>query len=258
MAVQFLINASLALIRISSLLLILLSTALSASAAEPMKIVYFNNFAPFSWEENGKMQGILIDVLNEALQRRMGIPLSHTGYPWKRAQGKVQGNRADAFVTVPTAERRSYSYISDEAVLSAPMKMFTQPDSRHKLALNQVKGVMELTPYILVDYLGNGWAKQHLQGLRVDWLPSLDRALLFLVNGKADVIIGISQVIEFNISKMGLKGKLEMLAPDFSRVAFHLCIGKDSGYAEVLGNFDQIIRQMRASGELALIYDRYK
>ncbi len=30
-----------------------------------MKLVYFNNFPPFSWENNKQMEGILIDVLTE-------------------------------------------------------------------------------------------------------------------------------------------------------------------------------------------------
>jgi polar amino acid transport system substrate-binding protein len=71
-----------------------------AMAQPAFKLVYFNNFAQFSWETNEKMQGILIDVLTEAIQNRMGIAVSHKGYPWKRAQLLAKNNHADAFVGV--------------------------------------------------------------------------------------------------------------------------------------------------------------
>ncbi|MCP4023872.1 MAG: transporter substrate-binding domain-containing protein, partial [Desulfobacteraceae bacterium] len=87
-----------------------------AFAQKPIKIVYFENFAPFSWKENNQMHGILIDVLTEAIQERIKIGLLHEGYPWARAQSMVRTGKADAFVTVPTPERRAYTEISSEPV----------------------------------------------------------------------------------------------------------------------------------------------
>ena len=55
-------------------------------AQETMKFVYFNNFPPYSWEDDsGQMQGILIDIVNEAIQTRMGIPVLHQGYQFCRS-----------------------------------------------------------------------------------------------------------------------------------------------------------------------------
>lgn len=59
--------------------ILLLGVTSGTVAAEPMKIVYFQDYPPFSWSQNNQMQGILIDVLDEALKNRMDIELSHKG-----------------------------------------------------------------------------------------------------------------------------------------------------------------------------------
>ncbi|MCP4143621.1 MAG: hypothetical protein GY755_25600 [Chloroflexi bacterium] len=67
-----------------TIILMLIGTLLFASLAfskEEMKVVYFSDYPPFSWEVNEQMHGILIDVLNEALKNRMKIPLTHEGFP---------------------------------------------------------------------------------------------------------------------------------------------------------------------------------
>jgi polar amino acid transport system substrate-binding protein len=77
-----------------------------------MKLNYFR-YPPLSWEVNGKVRGILVDVLNEALQNRMGIKVTHHEFPWKRAQLMVRYGNADRFTTAPTPERREYTDVSN-------------------------------------------------------------------------------------------------------------------------------------------------
>lgn len=82
------------------LLFLLIAAMLSPSviyAQHNMKVVYFDNFAPYSWvdKQNKQVRGLMIDILNEAIQSRMGINLSHEGYPWKRAQSLVKSGKAE-------------------------------------------------------------------------------------------------------------------------------------------------------------------
>ncbi len=83
-----------------------------------LKLVYFQNFEPFSWKsENGEMKGIYIDLMNEALEKRLKIGISHGGYPWARAQKMLKTGRADGFVTFPSQERKRYTRVSREVVI---------------------------------------------------------------------------------------------------------------------------------------------
>ena len=66
-------------------------------AGDTIRFVYYNDNAPFGWEENGEMQGIYIDIVNEVFKKRLGIPVEHRGYPWKRAQMMVKNGDADGY-----------------------------------------------------------------------------------------------------------------------------------------------------------------
>lgn len=83
----------------------------------PMHFVYYDNYKPRSWLSDGKMRGILIDIINEAAHKRSGIDIIQEGFPWKRAQLMVQNGMADAFITLPTPERSAYTLVSRESVI---------------------------------------------------------------------------------------------------------------------------------------------
>lgn len=65
-------------------------------------MVLTNDYAPLSREVDGEMVGVIVDVLKEAFGQRMKLDTSFKGYPWARAQKRVEAKYADAFVTVPT------------------------------------------------------------------------------------------------------------------------------------------------------------
>ena len=141
----------------------------SFSAPPTIQLTYFNNYPPFSWNESAGMNGILIDLLSEALETRMGIPTSHTGYPWKRAQLLVKTGQADAFCTVPTPERRTYTKISKEPTLNATFTLFIKRNTPKRDLLTKITSLDDLLGFKIGHYLGSGWAKKKLEGTRVSF-----------------------------------------------------------------------------------------
>ncbi len=241
--------------------LLLIIALLSSSflfSQETMKLVYFNDYPPFSWEENGEMKGILVDVLTETLQNQMGISISHKGYPWARAQYIVKMNDADAFATVPTDERRSYTNISTEPVILVTFTIFISKDSTQKEALGRVKTISDLADFNHVHYIGSGWAKQNLGDMSVYWTPVLEKALLLIAENRFDVFIDASQVIQYNINKLGYKKQIIELPQIIDSASFNLCIGKNSSFANVLPEFNRNIIELRENGKLEEIYNKYK
>lgn len=239
-------------------LFIVILSALPSFAEEPMKMVYFDNYAPFSWLEQNEMKGILVDVVTEALQNRMGIPLEHKGYPWARAQSLVKENKADAFVTVPTEERRSYTEISSEPALLVTTVMFAKKGSPKIEALSRVKTIPDLKDFTIGNYMGNGWGKKALEGLNVEWIPTVDQTLAMLIKGRFDVFIDVSPVVNFNLKRLGYQDQIVELPPVLEAITFNLCIGKTSAYVDLLPKFDETLRAMRDDGTLQKIYDNYK
>jgi len=239
-------------------LLIIAFIPTTALAQSPLKLVYFQNYAPFSWKVNTQMHGILIDVLNEAIEVRMGIPVSHGGYPWKRAQLMVRWNEADAFATVPTPERRAYTEISTEPVVLATITMFIRKGNPEIEELKKVRTVSDLKPFKLGHYIGSGWAKKNLVDLNVSWSPKLDHVLAKLNEGRIDVFVDTSQVVRYNIKKLGYQDRIIELPNIIDSAPFRLCIGKKSSYVNILSKFDEIIKEMKKDGKLQEIYDNYK
>jgi len=241
------------------LMTVFLSTA--SFAQQPMKIVYFNTFQPLSWEDkDNQMKGILIDAMNEAVLKRMGIPLSHQGFPWERAQMMVKEGEADAYITIPTPERRTYTEVSNEAIIVATLKMYARADSPKLEDLKKIKTPADMKAFAIGTYIGNGWAKKNLidAGIEVDTVPSYDQSLQKLVAGRIDVVIGISPAIRYSIKNLELKNKVLELPNGLDSTEWRLCIGKKSPFANILPKFDETIREMRKEGKLMEIQSKYE
>lgn len=225
-----------------------------------MKIVYFNSFAPFSYEENGVMKGILVDALDEALQKRMGLAIIHKGYPWVRAQEMVRNGEADGYVTIPTKERLMYTNASEKSVISSRMTLFAFKKSPLLDKLRKIKTVSELTDFRIGVYLGHGWAKQHLEGngIHVYWAPNIDNVFLMLLNDRIDATVEIEAVMLYMIKKAGYQNDIIEVPVKLDISSWHLCVGKNSGYNDILPKFDKVIEEMRRDGTLEAIYKKYR
>lgn len=244
---------------IITILFFCLSIPADALSKDPIKIVYFHDFQPFSWEDGNKqMHGILIDVLTECITNRMGINTTHKGYPWARAQNYVKTGQADAFSTLATPERRTYTEVSNEPVIVITGKPFLYTLNPDFDKLKQVDSISGLKQFKHIQYIGNGWAKQHLQEMDVRWVPTLSDTLQILADGSSHVFISSSQVVNFNIKKLGYQDKIIEVPNDIHQSPFKLCIGKKSPYVHILPIFDKTLKQMRDDGTLEKIYNKYR
>ena len=218
------------------------------------KLVYFHNYPPFSWDDGEAMRGLLIDSLTEAIEKRMGIPTEHMGYPWKRAQHLVRLGKADAFCTVPTDERRAYTLISRVPTVLATFTPFVRRGSPAALGLRNARSLDDLTGFRVGHYLGSGWAKKNLKGrnLELHEASTLDAALAMLSVGRVDVVIDTSQVIRYRIKQLGMQARLEELPQVLDQAPFALCIGRGSAHASILPEFERTMQAVHDDGT----YDR--
>lgn len=240
------------------LLLVFLLFAVPLYAQDTMRLVYFENFPPFSWREDDQMKGILIDVVNEAVQVRMGIPVSHEGYPWARAQNLVKNGEADAFVTIPTPERKEYTKVSNQPVITTKVTLFTNINHERMDEFKNIETISDLKPFSLVDYIGNGWAHENLAGFNVDWSPYMDNVLHKLANNRGDIFVQVSQVTHYAVKQLGLQDIIVEIPTVLDSATFNLCIGHSSLFVDIISKFDETLNDMRNDGKLQEIYDKYK
>ena len=73
--------------------------------ATEIKIVYANQWHPYSVGDGVNVQWILPDLIERLLSEKLDYTVRHMGVPWNRAQSMVRSGEADGFVTAVTAER---------------------------------------------------------------------------------------------------------------------------------------------------------
>ncbi len=238
------------------LLLFFLLFPTLVTAAEPMQFVYYDSYRPRSWDDNGKMRGILIDIVDEAIVKRLGIPVTHTGYPWKRAQLKVKEGTADAFITMPTEERRAYTVIGDEPFIEFGLRIITRKNHPKAKEMESISSIEQLKDYKIADYLGNAWAERNLKESNVIWLPEIDKIFPFLLANRADIIVASKRTV-YEMKRQGYNSQFMVLPNKLSTVSFHLCVGKNSPYKGRVNDFDRIIKEMHKDGTIDRIEESY-
>jgi polar amino acid transport system substrate-binding protein len=186
----------------------------------------------------------------------MGIDVQHEGFPWVRAQAMVRNGVSDAFITVPTDSRREFTVVSKEPVIVFETFVSTMKDSPHLDKLSKVKSLDGLKGYKIVDYLGNGWARNALKNLNVKWLPDYDAMLKFLEQGKADLIISSRKMIH-TAKKLEYAKKMVFFDHPMTSIKFHLCVNKNSEYSGIINKFDQEIKKAKAEGLIEKIISSY-
>ncbi len=239
--------------------LILLAIASPVLADDVMKFAYATTSKPFAWDEGGKMKGILIDIADEVIQRRMGIPISHQGHPWKRSQHLVQIGKADALITNGPM-RKAWAHHSREVVIALQHMLYVKVGGPKFDGLKKVRNLDDLKPFTMVDHLGSAWAQKHLAGRGIDvhWVADHDTMFRLVAKGRVDAVAYTDFISRYHIKNLGLQDQLVELPLQVKAVSFHIVIGKQSPFVKLLPQIDATIRQMKLDGALQRIYDNYR
>ncbi len=174
----------------------------------------------------------------------------------------VMKGKADGYCTVITSERLSFSDATQQSIIDVNFKIFVPAKSPKLEQLKHVTSIPELKGFKLVDYMGSGWAKNHLvkAGLDVHLLQSNEQIWRYLLLGRADITVNNEWTTRYSLKKEGYKDQfLELPNPMTPEpISFHIFIGKKSSFLPNLKHVDKVIKQMKEDGTLQRIYDPYK
>jgi len=229
-------------------------------AANAIAVVYYNEFAPFSFEgPDGRITGILVDGLEQTLGGLDGVSLTHEGYPWTRAQALVKAGRADALITNPTAARREYANFSEEYLAESGIRIFFAADHPRADDIRAIQSIEDLRDFRQVDFRGNGFAEREFKGLTIEWQTTLNVVMKLLAYQRADIFVGNDMVGRHVIRAEGLRGQIESIPMDLGRVSrYHLGIRKSyPGVDTILAAYDAEVRAAKADGGIQAVIDSY-
>lgn len=237
----------------------LLVLAVPVCAEEVMKFAYADTAIPSCWKENDRMHGILIDIANEAVQKRMGIQVSHQGHPWARCQHLVKQGKVDALITNGPL-RKEWAEHGNETVISFDQKLFVKAGGPKLDQLKKVKTLEDLRPFRLGVHRGDGWSKKNIveKGFNTHLATDHDMLFKLLAKGRVDAVIYEHYVAKYNIKKIGLQDQILELPVVVFSIPFHLVVGKQSPYTKIIPQFDEEIRKMKQDGSFEKILSQYR
>jgi polar amino acid transport system substrate-binding protein len=227
-------------------------TPLLAQASE-ITITYAD-YKPYSFEAAGKPVGLEIDLLNEALGKRMGLTLRHQILPWERAQQMVKAGVADGYVATITEERTKYADASHEAVTFWELALYSRKGDPR---FNNIKTLEALAPFKIGTLNGNGWVKKNLQGMQIEYVNKMALLPKMLQAKRIDVIPDDRLVMRDLLSTSDAAAHIDEHLLDFTRNGMHLLIGKTSPLHARLAEFDAVLLQMKKDGSWQRIHDKY-
>jgi len=223
------------------------------------------DYKPFIYkDQNGEAKGVFKEIMLEAF-KRMNIPLKYNLYAWKRTQKYVKEGKADGMITVPTKERLKFLKATDPIII-VEEKIFTRKDNPKIDKIMKIKSIEEFNNFIVVDYIGAGWAKEHYKNLKhVIWVPKNTNALLMIANKRADIYMSNEFIAISTIKKLikqypqykeNLK-KIIACPHVFEKFKFSLLIRKDSKFVNIIPKFNKVLKEMKKDGTYDKILKKY-
>ncbi|MFZ6747932.1 substrate-binding periplasmic protein [Undibacterium sp. Ren11W] len=225
------------------------------AAAKVLRLVYAQDYPPYSTQLNGKPSGIEIDIADEIFGRRFGFSVQHEILPWARAQLMVENGSADALFATPSRQRLTYASASKEAVVRWNVSMYVRKDD-HRLDL--VRSLDQLTPFKIAVLHGNSWAMNKLTGLRVEYVPNQIALPRMLIAGRFDVVLEDSYVMMHLLKKDGSDVYITELPHELDSADIHLMLSLKSTQQDLLARFDKEIKLMREDGSLTNLIAKYR
>ena len=236
---------------------VMLALALAAGrcAAEEITIVYGDAYKPFSWGSGFDAKGVQRDFVQRILVDKLGLQVRHEVLPWRRAQIYVRNGERDGFFTVSTQERLSYTEATTLPFYETSFVMHTARSNPRARTLQSVKSLQDLKalPELRhIHMLGSGWHEAALKGLpHVAQATDASRIPAMLAQQRADVYIEQAEMFRFQAEEQGLLGQIVSFSDaPMHRVSWHLFFGKNSPHRDLLPRINELLRKLKASGEL--------
>lgn len=246
-------------------LVILITSSLLANisfaADKPaISITYYENYAPYSWiDDNQRVRGVFVDIMDEILGARMHLQVEHIALPWRRAQLLIESGEADAMIAPVTDRRLSYSLASKLPILIGNFVLFTRKGHPELSEFANANSLDHLNQHAFVTQMGDGWAEENLKLFNVTYTHNLNSVMEMLSLERSDLFIEDELVGSYNISALNMDNELVQV-PKFKieDAAYHFLISKKSKSAKLMAQFETHLKKASDDGTLDMIIDAYR
>ncbi|WP_308921456.1 transporter substrate-binding domain-containing protein [Janthinobacterium sp. J1-1] len=232
----------------------------AASDALPASLVCHDDlFAPYFMQNDGRIEGLNVDVLREAASR-IGIAIAFRATPWRRLESELAkpGGTVDcAFAMSRTARREQYLEFGKVALQPTEYALFvrqaeaTPPTVRLEDMAGKVIGVragFRLPDEIVAGAASGRWSLAEVPTDAVNFQK--------LALHRVDAVLADSYVGLYTLRQLKLPG-IVRVAPPLTRFDTYLVFRKSGHSAALAAAFDRAFTRMRQDGTFARLTSSY-
>ena len=234
---------------------------LASPAAADVITIRADSWCPFTCEPDSETPGYLIEIAQRVFEQA-GHHVDYQFMPWPRAVSAVEAGEFTAIAGGGVADTPGFvltkpmgDVTTTLAVRKGERFNYTGPDSLAGHRLGAVTGVISwgggIDEYIVEHQ--NDPNRIDLTGGEDPYAANLRK----LIVGRVDAVVDVAAVLSWLARNMGVRDQIEFIPvlrePDVF-IAFSPANKKSVQYAAIL---DKGVEQLRATGELQDILDRY-
>ncbi len=227
----------------------------------PPVFVYADTYPPLSHGKGDKIQGLLPDLVNQVVERTMGVKVTHRGEVWPRAQRAVELGASFALITSPNQTRLSYAYKSKQPILTFPIRFFSIKGSEAEDAVSAGASIEELKRFRFCRANADGWSELYLKKHAIKHVVprTYESCLKMMGRDRVDIIVHSEDVILSLAQKLGLDTRLVVhpnILPESPN--FHLLVSKkDPRALTFLNQFDKALKTYKYSNDYDQLLKSY-
>jgi len=218
----------------------------------PIVFVSQSNYPPFEFSDaNGKSNGMMIELARWiAAEAGFQAHFAHTDF--NSAQSRLQSGQADVLTSFFYSQDRDKTFDFTQTVFEVPAAIFVPIDRPDITRLEDLKGLRVATQ--LGDYAEDYLAKAGIDVTLVSTANFAD-AILAVLGGKADAMIGDEQIVLFHLYRSGLNVEMKRVSESLYTGLNSMAVKEDNLLLKSI--LDKGITQAREHGTLKRINEKW-
>ena len=166
-----------------------------------LRLAVRKNWPPFEFTENGKPQGLVLDLVKK-LEDRLDYHFKIVQVDnWSKAQEQLHNGKLDVMPAMPRTPRRQDRYLFTRTYLSLPIALVIRDDSHFVGDLRELKNQRV---GVVRNYATHEYLLINHPNLNIYPVNSVEQGLLQLSNGDLDVMVTQIPSVSYTVAKLGL------------------------------------------------------
>jgi len=205
-----------------------LLAAQMASAQPVFHLATVNNFPPYSYEHDGALVGIAVDVVSE-MAKRLDVQVEFIAYPWSRVIKSLEEGTVDGGFSVFKTEARQAFCLYTGTIQYEEYHLFVKKG--REFPFTGIRDLFGKTIGIDRGVFVSAEFEQAVKDQKIALEEVNDMQMLNVKKvylERLDALIGDANVIPYYASVSGLAGELVSLGPVHHKQASYLVLSKSS------------------------------